>query len=340
MAEAVEVQGTSERSDAWRAVSIFCGVALAFAAVYLGSALLFGDLSVFQDPNGRFGLVRLARFNAALGLVLAYLCASLWLGQRWVRHGYPELHPVVEASAAEWAAWGERSRSPGAARLLRAAVVGAAVGVVVDIIGARAADASLFWRGHQLWVHALNVVVFSVMGVLIVMSNARAGVYQEIGRRARVTLGDVAPLAPFVRAGMRNALLWFVGTSLASMLLVDTDSPMLVISILVATTLIAGASLLAPSRGVHERLREAKRRELGWLRAEIARTSGALRAGDAPAAAQLPALLAWEARVAAMPDWPFDAGTAARFGLFLLVPVGSWLGGALAERVVERWFGA
>ena len=91
MAEAAEVRGASERGDAWRAFAIFCGVALAFAAVYLASALLFGDLSVFQDPNGRFGLVRLARFNAALGLVLAYLCASLWLGQRWVRRGFRDL---------------------------------------------------------------------------------------------------------------------------------------------------------------------------------------------------------------------------------------------------------
>ncbi len=339
MTEAAEARGASERSDGWRAFAVFSGVALAFAALYLASALLFGDLSVFLDPNGRFGLVRLVRFNAALGLVLAYLCASLWLGQRWLRHGLEDLRAVVAASEAEWSAWRARARSPGTARLGRAAALGAAGGVVVDVIGARASDAALFWTGHQIWVHILNVVVFGVLGSLIAMSNTRAGVYQEIGRRARVTLGDIAPLAPFARAGLRTALLWFLGTSLASLLLADTDSPTLVISILLATTAIAVASLLAPSRGVHERLCDAKRRELGWLRAEIARASGALRAGDGPGAAQLPALLAWEARVLAAPDWPFDSGTVARFGLFLLVPLGSWLGGALVERVVERWFG-
>jgi hypothetical protein len=339
MAEAPEVQGMSERGDAWRAVSIFCGVALAFAAVYLASALLFGDLSVFQDPNGRFGLVRLARFNAALGLVLAYLCAALWLGQRWMRRGFPDLRPLVEASAAEWSAWRARALSPGPARLAGAAALGAAGGVIVDVVGARAADAAFFWTGHLVWVHLLNPLLFAVMGMLMAMSNSRAAVYQELGRRARVTLGDIAPLAPFARAGLRTALLWFVGTSLASVLLVDTDSPMLVISILLVTTVIAGASLLAPSRGVHERLREVKRHELGWLRARIAEASGALRRGDEPAAA-LPALLAWEARVASAPEWPFDASTWLRFTLLLAVPLGSWLGGALAERFVERWLGA
>jgi hypothetical protein len=178
------------------------------------------------------------------------------------------------------------------------------------------------------------------MGMLIAMSNARAGVYQEIGRRARVTLGEIALLAPFARAGLRTALLWFVGTSLASLLLVDTDAPMLVLSILIVTSVIAGASLLAPSRGVHERLREAKRRELGWLRPEIVRASDALRRGDGPGAVALPPLLAWEARVASAPEWPFDASTWLRFALLFLVPLGSWLGGALAEHVVERWLGA
>jgi hypothetical protein len=232
-------------------------------------------------------------------------------------------------------------RTPGVVRLGVAALLGAAAGVAVDVIGGRRSDVDpALWPGHVAWVHLLNPLLFSLMGALVALSSARAVVYQQIGRRVRVQIGEIGPLAPFVRAGLRSALLWFLGTSLASLLLVDTDSPMLVISILVVTTAIAVASLLAPSRGVHERLRKAKQQELGWLRGEIARASAALRAGDAQGAAQLPALLAWESRVAAAPEWPFDTATWLRFALFLLVPLGSWLGGALAERIVERWLGA
>ncbi len=338
--EAAEAGAESEGSDGWRAFAIFCAVALAFAAAYLGSALLAADSSVFLDADGRFGLVRLVRFNAALGLVLAYLCASLWLGQRWVRHDFHQLRDVVEASEPEWAAWAERIHEPRVAPLVRAALLGVAGGLAVDIAGARASDTTITWPGHVVWVWILNPLLFAMMGMLFSISAERASLYQELGRRARVQLGDVARLAPFARAGLRIALLWFVGTSLASVLLVDTDSPMLVVSILLVTTGIAAASLLAPSRGVHERLRDAKRQELGWLRAEIARASGALRRGDERGAAQLPALLAWEARVAAASEWPFDAGTLLRFVLFLLVPVGSWLGGALVDRIVDRWLGA
>jgi hypothetical protein len=340
MTEAAIQRAAAARGDAWRACVAFCVVALALAAVYLASVLAFADLAVFTDPSGRFGLARIVRFNAALGLVFSYLCASLWLGQRWMRRDFDDLRPVVEASDAEWSAWRRRALSPGKAALARAAALGFAAGIVVDVIGARTADAEAFWGGHRVWVHLLNPMVFAVMGMLVAMSAERATLYQEIGRRARVSIGEIATLAPFARVGLRTALLWFLGTSLASLLLVDTDSPMLVISILLATTIFAGASLLAPSRGVHERLRDAKRRELAWLRGRIDEGSGALRRGDDSGAAALPALLAWEARVTASPEWPFDASTWLRFALLLLVPLGSWLGGAFAEQLVERWLGA
>lgn len=329
------------RAETWTAFAIFCAVACAVAGAYLASAALFADLSVFRDESVRFGGVRLARFNAALGLVLAYVCASLWLGQRWARRDLEELRGVVEGGDAEWAAWTRRVATPRAAGLLGAAVLGALAGGVVDLIGGRASyDTTGIWRGHVVWIWILNPVLFAFMGVLVRMTVLRARLYQELGKRARVRIGDVAPLAPFVRAGLRIALLWFLGTSLACLLLVDTDAPGLVLSILLATTATAVASLLAPSRGVHERLREAKRAELAWLRTEIAHCTEALRRGEAAGASTLPALLAWEARVAASSEWPFDASTWLRFTLLLLVPIGSWLGGALVEHVVERWLGA
>ena len=49
----------------------------------------------------------------------------------------------------------------------------------------------------------------------------------------------------------------------------------------------------------------------------------------------LPALLAWEARIESVREWPFDTPALVRFALFLLIPLGSWLGGAMVERVVD-----
>ena len=45
-------------------------------------------------------------------------------------------------------------------------------------------------------------------------------------------------------------------------------------------------------------------------------------------------LLATRAYVADVREWPFDAPTLTRFVLFLLIPLGSWLGGAIVERAL------
>jgi hypothetical protein len=336
MTEAAERRERIGAADGWRAFGIFCAVSLGVFALYAASAWLFADLSALDRSGG----ARLARFNAALGLVLAYVCAALWLGRRWMQRDVVELHGLVEASAAQWASWTERVRAGTVSSLVRAALAGAVLGAAVVWIGGRVSEPEpSAWQGHAVWVRILNPALFAAMGLLAWVNSQRARVYWELGRHARVRVGEVEPLAIFVRAGLRVALLWFLGTSLGCLLLVDTDTPLLVIPVLVATTAIAVASLLAPSRGVHERMREAKRAELTWLRAAIARASDALRRGDAAGAAQLPALLAWETRVAGASEWPFDTSTWLRFALLLLVPLGSWLGGALVEHVVDRWLG-
>jgi hypothetical protein len=51
--------------------------------------------------------------------------------------------------------------------------------------------------------------------------------------------------------------------------------------------------------------------------------------------ASLPGLLAWESRVERVPEWPIDAGALRRIALYLLIPLGSWMGGALVERLVD-----
>jgi hypothetical protein len=94
-------------------------------------------------------------------------------------------------------------------------------------------------------------------------------------------------------------------------------------------------------RGAHRAIRAAKDAELLAVRAAIARTrSGALGGAEAGQdAMRLGGLLALEARIAGVGEWPFDAGTFVRFGLFLALPFGSWIAGALVEWLVSRVLG-
>ncbi len=96
---------------------------------------------------------------------------------------------------------------------------------------------------------------------------------------------------------------------------------------------LSAAGLLLPTLGVHRRIQQAKAAELEavWRQVEEARGLGE---ND-----QLPGLLAYETRIAATREWPFDAGALRRLGLYLLIPVASWVGGALMERLVDAALG-
>jgi hypothetical protein len=88
---------------------------------------------------------------------------------------------------------------------------------------------------------------------------------------------------------------------------------------------------------VHRRLREAKRAELGRVHAALRGEPGALvgspleRDAERLSAADL---VAYRSHVGAVREWPFDAGARVRILLYLSIPVGSWLGGALVERLL------
>jgi hypothetical protein len=190
----------------------------------------------------------------------------------------------------------------------------------------------------RIWSNVLMFLLFALLGVQTLISMRHFRVFYEAGRRhVSESLVDPSPLAPFARVGLRGSALWFGGSALASLLFVGASAGWIVALVLVVTLGLGVASLLVPSRGIHLRIRERKREELARVRAAIAGGGAALFGGPAGEsdAGRLPALIAYEARIAAVREWPFDTATLRRFLLFLLIPLASWIGGALVERVVN-----
>jgi hypothetical protein len=60
---------------------------------------------------------------------------------------------------------------------------------------------------------------------------------------------------------------------------------------------------------------------------------------SAGAAARLPGLLAWEARVAAVSETLVDADALRRMGLYVLIPLGSWVASAAIEWLFNSLMG-
>lgn len=335
------MEGTAQRGPALRELhplAVFAAVLAAIALLYAGSALLFAGSAALRDPERAIGLHPLVRFNAIYALLIAFTLAAHRTESRAAGREAAQLRSVVEASPAQWAAWTRRLR-PSRRRLLVAIGLGALFGAGVHQVGlALGGQAPSPWRGHRVWMALLAPAVFATIGPMALRGLTRARVLFEMGRHARVSIVEREGLAPFASAGLRGAAYWFLGSSIASLLVLEATAWILVLGVNSLTIALGVASLLLPSRGVHERLREAKRAELRWVRGEIARARTALgRPAASPEVAALPALLAWEARVERTGEWPFDASTLLRFALFLAVPLVSWLGGALVERLVDAW---
>lgn len=320
------------------AIALFAAIWAALVVPYAALVVWIAGPDAIRGVDPPFGIAPPFRFNAIYGAVIAFLATALWVEHRAIPCDLAALRGVVAASNAQWERWRVRLFEPGRARIAVWAACGALVGQVVNLLGRifgqQLPDA---WPGHYAFMDGFASLLFALMVVMAAFSLRRARVFLEMGRRVPVRLLETSELRPFARAGLRGAAYWFFGSSIASLLMLDAGAWGLVASVMVFTLGLGVVAMVVPSRGVHESLRDAKAEELARVRGEIERARAALQ-GDRSAeieAARMPALLAWEARVEQVGVWPFDAPTLVRFALFLLVPIGSWLGGALVERAVD-----
>ena len=335
--------GLARRVTAWRSLSALGaggGLLLVLAAAYLAESAAAGRFGSLVDPAQPLGLADGTRYHLVLALVSAYTVAGGLASLGAASRDLAALRLVMRGSDAQWARLAERL-TPGAREMVPAALVGGILGLGIDHLPFLLGPWE-FALPVRIWSGVLMFLLFALLGVQTLISMRHSRVFYEAGRHlVSGSLVDPSPLEPFARAGLRGSALWFGGSALASLLFVGASAGWIVALVLVVTLGLGVASLLLPSRGIHLRIRERKREELARVRAAIARSGAALfggAAGDADAG-RLPALIAYEARIAAVREWPFDTATLRRFLLFRLIPLASWIGGALVERVVDAALG-
>jgi hypothetical protein len=100
---------------------------------------------------------------------------------------------------------------------------------------------------------------------------------------------------------------------------------------------LATVVFLFPVRGLRRQIRDRKAAELAKVRDQV-HVSKELADGSGTqsveAGAKLPGLLAYKHEIESVREWPFDAPTLTRFFLYVAIPLGSWIGGALVERLL------
>lgn len=151
----------------------------------------------------------------------------------------------------------------------------------------------------------------------------------------RFDLFDTSAVKPYAQQGVRSSLLAVISLSISANLWLDPNSPAIATAatlvLLLAAALLA---LLLPTWGIHLRLKASKQSELNQIRKAIAsRCDAATRSVDD--AQQLRTDLVLERRLMEVSEWPFDAGSYGRVALYIMLGLGSWVGAALVERLLE-----
>jgi hypothetical protein len=325
------------------------GLALTFLLVggMLAWWALFGFWGTLLDPGEPFGVSSDARSHLTIAVLIAFVVPGIL----WVRRGalrdFAQLEPsssLARETLAELLAGA--GRIPPARRAL---FLGVALVVGIMIVPLSGGSPILLppwsnWNAHHVWAAANNVILFFIMLEGAARSMADWNVLGRVADSIRhIDLLDRNALAPAGRYGLRGAVLWLVGSSIASLLAWSIKTLWPLIAILCATLLLATVSLVRPAQIFRRRLREAKATELGKVRAKIAEAKESALSDDAEVAAGhatlLPGLLAYEARLESVREWPFDTPTLLRFGALALLASGSWLGGALVERALGSFLG-
>jgi hypothetical protein len=155
-----------------------------------------------------------------------------------------------------------------------------------------------------------------------------------------VDLLDLDNLYAIGRTGLRPALVGLVIVAIGGLMGLTTVFGLWATVPTFAFGLVIGlVELLRPARRVRTLIQEVKNRELARLEPLLRKARDEALTDEVSTQGRLTDLMAYRDRIESTAEWPFNSSTIVRFGLYLFIPVGSMVGGALIERVVNELLG-
>jgi hypothetical protein len=219
--------------------------------------------------------------------------------------------------------------------------VAAVAGLLVSFVATwnSPGDVSLWpsrWSPEVVWHRLLGPFMgFWTARLVALLAIDSARLSRATASIRDLDLLDLGPLTPATQYGLTNALLLMGMVGAYGFFLFDLRFLGMVGGIVLTAVIASTFALLRPVWGAHRCIQERKRAELVWCRDRIRAARAAL---DEPGndRERLDELVAWEGRIQAVREWPFDSSPWARFALYLLIPLASWSGGAFVERLFDR----
>jgi hypothetical protein len=321
----------------------FC-VGVAIGAVAFALFLLYTTL--FCETTGRLDAVPFQTGWAAEAIQDLFLGFTLSISAASVRvtiRDFEALRPVLRGSPPDLEML---RREILTFRPIPLAITGIGLGLFSAFVTLVTPE---MWTGGRfpgwthpsvIWLAARNFLNWWVVGRAMLLELMLGHRFSRLGDHlASLDLLDRAPLVPFGRRALRNVSFWmllaaFLSLSYAGKGWATRAMPLALVSL----AGFAVAAFLLPLLGAHRRLRERKAAELARVRAAIADARDRLLAPEAAeqlGGGRLADLVAYEGRVAAVAEWPLDTSTLVRLVFYLTLGLGSWVGAALVEWLVD-----
>jgi uncharacterized membrane protein len=317
-------------------------VATVLVAIYLLVESLGGGRILDPSGDAFAGLP-----EPLVGFIIAAVAAGYALGAGYMINSQNaaalrDLRPLLAEPTRELV--GRHRVTLGASRVV--GCIGLVCGILfvfaVDETAARLLALEAFSSDALLSVLVLPLAFWLFARAAYFSISGMQSVTDIVERSLSIDLLDLSRLAPLGQMALRAALLWIGAAVVTSFSVLPAGGSVVEFLAVAFLLAVATATFVIPVRGVHRKMRDAKRAELLGLRAEIRRDRESVRvlgSDGRDAAARLPALLAYESRVQSVQEWPFDTPTLLRFALYLTIPVASWLGGAFVERFIDSALG-
>ncbi|UCE86201.1 MAG: hypothetical protein JSU66_00175 [Deltaproteobacteria bacterium] len=327
-------------------VWVGAGLSLALIGLFLALVTATGDLARFLEGQEAWWEARDGRLGVLLALLAGYVVAARRYARLGVRSYLAELRAGLDWPRRDFEAAARDLEHLEPGRVRWAGLAGALMVPVLGLLVDR--DPLVYfqpghWGGANSWVWLVGAVAAWNGGCLFYAVVTYGRRFSSLaGRIPAIDLFDLTPLAPFARQGLRSALPGLILLSFFALNSLDRGFFWAVGLMGTLSLAAVTAALLLPMGGVRRRIRAVKQDELarvdaairgdasGLAESAIARRSGAVSIAD---------LLAYRSFVQSVREWPFDAPTRLRMLLYLGIPVGSWLGGAFVERLLDQILG-
>ena len=196
------------------------------------------------------------------------------------------------------------------------------------------------WHPELAFAHLLVPLIAWWGARNIYIQSVEATRLSELAEQLRhIDLFDLSRLDAFGQQALVHVFLALLTVAILSPLAIDLEAIPVFMGV-AAISLSAGVStLIVCLRGVRKRILKAKQSALNEARKELSSLNASgLLVSDKEKLSQIADLLAYQNSIQQIDEWTLDGSRISRLIFYLLLPIGSWMGAAFVERIIDSLF--